>query len=281
MGGATRPIITVVAAVAVMYAAPIVGEAILGLLPEGAAAGASAEAVGAAALSGSTSAVNAAVEGGNLEDVLKAGAISTAASVVGGEVASQVPAGEPIARDIIGGAAGGATRASLRGRDPITGAIVGGVASGVAGGIRGAFSDPNIGDVEAQPGGFYGEAGVNEPFINPELQRFLTESAARTGAQLAGQYTARQLADTPPTRERPTREAAGTTQRTAGPTSYQIGDVPTAGMPGSQALGQALRVGSGDAGPGEPVESPGSGKTPERPVWNIASLRVKDETGGD
>lgn len=280
MGSATPVIVTVVAVVATVYAGPAIGAAIAESMGVAATA-TEAAALGAAAIGGSTSAVNAAVQGGNVDDVLKAGAIGAAAGGAGGAVGAQVPAGEPIARGVAGGAASGATGASLRGRDPVTGAIVGGVAGGVGAGIRGAFADPNIGDVEAQPGGFYGEAGVNEPFINPELQRFLTESAARTGAQLAGEYTARQLAGTPPTRERPTREAAGTTQRTAGPTSYQIGDVPTAGMPGSQALGQALRVGSGDAGPGEPVESPGSGKTPERPVWNIASLRVKDETGGD
>lgn len=280
MGSATPVIVTVVAVVATVYAGPAIGAAIAESMGVAATA-TEAAALGAAAIGGSTSAVNAAVQGGNVDDVLKAGAIGAAAGGAGGAVGAQVPAGEPIARGVAGGAASGATGASLRGRDPVTGAIVGGVAGGVGAGIRGAFADPNIGDVEAQPGGFYGEAGVNEPLINPELQRFLTESAARTGSQLAGQFTARQLADTPPTRERPTREA-GTTQGTGGPTSYQMGDVPTAGTPGSQALGQALRVGSTDVGgPGEPVESPGSGKTPERPVWNIASLRVKDETGGD
>jgi hypothetical protein len=53
-----------------------------------------------------------------------------------------------------------------------------------------------------------------------------------------------------------------------------MGDATTTGQPapGSSALAQALRAGS-------PVIGGGDGETSARPVWNIASLRVKDETG--
>jgi hypothetical protein len=71
-------------------------------------------------------------------------------------------------------------------------------------------------------------------------------------------------------------------QRSAGVTgtgdlpAYQ-GSTTTTGQagPGSQALGQALRVGD----PGAPIQSPGGGEANKQPVWNIASLRTKDETG--
>lgn len=71
-------------------------------------------------------------------------------------------------------------------------------------------------------------------------------------------------------------------QRSAGLTgtgdlpAYQ-GSTTTTGQsgPGSQALGQALRVGD----PGAPIQSPGGGESSRQPVWNLASLRVKDETG--
>jgi hypothetical protein len=56
-----------------------------------------------------------------------------------------------------------------------------------------------------------------------------------------------------------------------------VGSAPTTGQPapGSAALGQALRIGD----PGAPIESPGGGESSRQPVWNLASLRIKDETG--
>ena len=270
MGQATPVIITVVAVVASIYAGPQVGAAILEGMGVTGASAATTAAVGGAAISGSTSAVNAAINGKDVNGVLEAGAKGAASGAAGGYVGAQVPAGEAVGRGIASGATSGATSAALNKRDPITGAIVGGVAGGVTGGITEAFADPNIGDVEAQQGGFYGEKGVNEPLINPELQRFI----ASTGGRLAGQFTARELSDT-------SGGGGGATYRPTadtGATRQTIGD-PTmgAGAPGSAALGQALRLGSGE--PGAPIESPGGGETATRPVWNIASLRVKDETG--
>ena len=266
MGQATPVIVTVVAVVASIYAGPQVGAAILEGMGVTGASAATTAAVGGAAISGSTSAVNAAINGKDVNGVLEAGAKGAASGAAGGYVGAQVPAGEAVGRGIASGATSGATSAALNKRDPITGAIVGGVAGGVTGGITEAFADPNIGDVEAQQGGFYGEKGVNEPLINPELQRFI----ASTGGRLASQFTARELSDT---------GGGATYQPTAGGATTQPIGEPTLGIgaPGSAALGQALRIGSGE--PGAPIESPGGGESATRPVWNIASLRVKDETG--
>jgi hypothetical protein len=270
MGKAAPVIVTVVAVVASIYAGPQVGAAILEGMGVTGASAATTAAVGGAAISGSTSAVNAAVNGKDVNGILEAGAKGAGSGAVGGYVGAQVPAGEAVGRGIASGATSGATSAALNRRDPITGAIVGGVSGGVTGGIMEGFADPNIGDVEAQEGGFYGEKGVNEPLINPELQRFI----AQTGGRIAGTFTARELADT-------SGGGSGTTYQPSagGATTQPIGE-PTLGIgaPGSAALGQALRIGSGE--PGAPIESPGGGESATRPVWNIASLRVKDETGG-
>jgi len=279
MGKATPVIVTVVAVVASIYAGPQVGAAILEGMGVAGASAATTAAVGGAAISGSTSAVNAAINGKDVNGVLEAGAKGAASGAAGSYVGAQVPAGEAVGRGIASGATSGATSAALNKRDPITGAIVGGVAGGVTGGITEAFADPNIGDVEAQPGGFYGETGVNEPLINPELQRFIAQS----GGRLAGQFVLRELSDTESRRSGSTRSGYQPSQTDAsagGPSTQPIGE-PTLGIgtPGSAALGQALRIGSGE--PGAPIESPGGGETTTKPVWNIASLRVKDETGSD
>jgi hypothetical protein len=264
-GGGIVPIIaTVVAVVATVYAGPAVGAAIANSM--GATLGATAtSALGAAAIGGATSAVNAAISGGNVNDVLKAGAIGAAAGAVGGGVSANVPAGAgAIGRGAISGAASGATGASLRGQDVGRGAVIGGVAGGVGAGLRQGLTDTSIGDVEAQEGGFYGEEGVagTSTGLSPEL----AQAISRFGASQAATLTAQNLA---PSQTAPTRTATGQTQ-----TPAPVGEVTTTGQPapGSSALAQALRAGS-------PVIGGGDGTTSARPVWNIASLRVKDETG--
>jgi len=265
MGQAAPVIMTAVAVVATVYAGPAVGAAIAKGM--GATLGATATAaLGAAAIGGATSAVNAAIAGGNVDDVLKAGAIGAAAGAVGGAVSANVPAGAgAVGRGALGGAASGATGASLRGRDVGTGAIVGGVAGAVGGGLREGLTDTSIGDVEAQEGGFYGEPGVEgtSTGLSPEL----AAAIASFGAGQAAQLTAQNLAPTPTTRQ-------ATTQTAQTQTLAPGGDVTTTGQPspGSSALAQALRAGS-------PVLGGGEGQTSARPVWNIASLRTKDETG--
>jgi DNA polymerase-3 subunit gamma/tau len=264
-GGGVVPIIaTVVAVVATVYAGPAVGAAIANSM--GAALGATGTAaLGAAAIGGATSAVNAAIAGGNIDDVLKAGAIGAAAGAVGGGVSANVPAGAgAVGRGAISGAASGATGASLRGQDVGRGAVIGGVAGGVGAGLRQALTDTSIGDVEAQEGGFYGEEGVagTGTGLSPEL----ASAVASFGARQAAQLTAQNLAPSPTS-----RQSSGQAQAQ---TPAPGGDVTTTGQPapGSAALAQALRAGS-------PVIGGGGDQTTGRPVWNIASLRVKDETG--
>ena len=266
MGSAAPVIITVVAVVATVYAGPAVGAAILESMGTTAAAiGVSEAVIGGAAIAGSTSAVNAAVQGKDVNGILEAGAKGTAAGAIGGAVGGA--AGGGVGGGAAGGAASGATGALLNKRDPVTGALIGAAGGAVAGGISEGLADPNIGDVEAQEGGFYGEPGVDgSTGASPELVKLL----ASTGGSIASRLTAQGLADTS-TRPAPSAGYAPTATDTTAPP-------PTAG-PGTAALGQALRVGSGE--PGAPVESPGGGEKTTRNVWNLASLRTKDETGGE
>lgn len=266
MGQATPVIITVVAVVATVYAGPQVGAAIMNSMGVVGASAATTAAVGAAAIGGATSAVNSAIAGGNVEDVLKAGAIGAASSAAGSVAGAQLPPGtSAAARGAVQGATSGAAGASLRGQNVGRGAVIGGVAGGVGAGVRSGLTDTSIGDVEAQEGGFYGEEGVagTSTGLSPELARFIGSAAGTTAAQL----TAQNLAPTPTGRQ----AALPTGQVSTPPPS---GDVTTTGQPapGSSALAQALRAGS-------PVIGGGDGETSARPVWNIASLRVKDETG--
>ena len=266
MGQATPVIITVVAVVATVYAGPAVGQAILGSMNIVGASAATTAAVGAAAIGGATSAVNTAIAGGNVEDVLKAGAIGAATSAAGSVAGAQLPPGtSAAARGAVQGATSGAAGSALRGQDVGRGALIGGVSGGVSAGVREGLLDTSIGDVEAQEGGFYGEEGVagTSTGLSPELARFVGSGVGRTAAQL----TAQNLAPSPTGRQAqpPTGQAS---------TPPPMGDATTTGQPapGSSALAQALRAGS-------PVIGGGDGETSARPVWNIASLRVKDETG--
>lgn len=265
MGQAAPVIMTAVAVVATVYAGPAVGAAIAKGM--GATLGATATAaLGAAAIGGATSAVNAAIAGGNVDDVLKAGAIGAAAGGAGGAAGAQLGAGaNAVARGAVSGATSGAVGSSLRGQDVGRGAIVGGVAGAVGAGLREGLTDTSIGDVEAQEGGFYGEEGVagTSTGLSPEL----ASAIASFGSRQAAQLTAQNLAPTPTTRQ-------ATTQTAQAQTPAPSGDVTTTGQPapGSSALAQALRAGS-------PVLGGGEGESARRPVWNIASLRTKDETG--
>jgi hypothetical protein len=265
MGSAAPVIITVVAVVATVYAGPMVGAAIMESAGVVGASAAATAAVGSAAIAGSTAAVNAAVQGKDINGVLEAGAKGAAAGAVGSAVGGA--AGGGVGGGAAGGAAGGATSAALNKRDPVTGALIGAAGGAVAGGISEGLADPNIGDAEAQKGGFYGESGVDgSTGASPELVKLLSS----TGGSLASRLTAQGLADTSIKSPSSGGYAPTATDTTAPP--------PTAG-PGTAALGQALRVGSGE--PGAPVESPGGGEKTTRNVWNLASLRTKDETGGE
>jgi hypothetical protein len=265
-GGIVPILVAVVAVVATVYAGPAVGSAILKGMSVTGASAATTAAVGAAAISGATSAVNTAVAGGNIGDVLKAGAIGVAAGGAGGAAGSQLGAGaSAAARGAVSGATSGAVGSALRGQDVGRGALIGGVSGGVGAGVQEGLLDPNIGDVEAQEGGFYGQEGVagTSTGLSPELARFVGSAAGRTAAQFTAQNLAPSQTGTqaPP----PTGQVS---------TPPPMGDATTTGQPapGSSALAQALRAGS-------PVIGGGGEQTTGRPVWNIASLRVKDETG--
>lgn len=266
MGQATPVIITVVAVVATVYAGPQVGAAILNGMGVAGASAATTAAVGAAAIGGATSAVNSAIAGGNVEDVLKAGAIGAASSAAGSVAGAQLPPGtSAAARGAVQGATSGAAGSALRGQDVGRGALIGGVSGGVSAGVREGLIDTSIGDVEAQEGGFYGQEGVagTSTGLSPELARFIGSAAGRTAAQLTAQNLAPSQTGT---------QAPPPTGQVSSPPP--VGDATTTGQPspGSSALAQALRAGS-------PVIGGGDGETSARPVWNIASLRVKDETG--
>ena len=266
MGQATPVIFAVVAIVATVYAGPAVGAAIMNSMGVAGASAAATAAVGAAAISGATRDINTAVAGGNIGDVLKAGAIGAAAGGAGGAAAGQLGAGaSAAARGAVSGATSGAVGSALRGQDVGRGALVGGVAGGVAGAVSSGLTDTSIGDVEAQEGGFYGEEGVagTSTGLSPELARFIGSAVGREAAQ----FTAQNLA--PPQTGRQAPPPTGQVS-----TPPPVGDATTTGQPspGSSALAQALRAGS-------PVIGGGDGTTSARPVWNIASLRVKDETG--
>ena len=313
MGRASAPILTVVTVAAVVVAAPVVGAAIASSM--GATLGATGTAaLGAAAISGTSAAVNSAIQGGNVEDVLKAGAIGAAGGAVGGAVGAQVPAGDAIGRGIASGATGSATSAAIRGQDPVRAGIIGGAAGGVTAGVTQALT-PSAPAGQA-PGAEFDYAGGDRPVYDPVTGQELTpQQVAAQNPNLypggvlpaMGQETvytptgevsyqaATEIPQRPGTEERIAGRAAGTLTSQAlrdffypqtsigrtgfAPSDVTVGDSSTGGYSGvgSSALGQALRLGSGE--PGAPIESPGGGETTSRPVWNIASLRVKDETG--
>jgi hypothetical protein len=260
MGAAAPVIITVVAVAASFVAGPEVGLAIIESMGVEGATAATINAVGAAAIGGSTSAVNAAIQGKDLEGVLKAGAIGAASSAVGSEISSAIgPDGLPL--DQAGPPAP---------VDPATK-----IAQGAAGGATSAFtrselSGSNLKQAEKQAL-IGGATGATTAAIGEGLQGSgVSSQDARLATSLAGPYIAQDFSNlfSP-------QKSAQTTG--GGSTSQQVGTAPTTGQgaPGSAALGQALRIGD----PGAPIESPGGGEASKQPVWNLSSLRVKDETG--
>ena len=272
MGKATPVVLTVVAVAASIVASPVVGESILAAMGTTAAeAGVSAATVGSAAIGGSTSAVNAAVQGKNLQGVLKAGAIGAASGAIGSEVVQAV-GGSPIPGETGDIGPGGITRLTGQaGLGSTVGSAAGGAASGFA---RSQLAGQNL-----EQSGRMAAIGGTTGLLTSGLREGLTEAGAepsdvKLASTLSGPFISQSVADlfTP--------QRSASTVGAGGPTSFQIGE-PTMGIaaPGSAALGQALRLGSGE--PGAPIESPGGGEKATRPVWNIASLRVKDETGGE
>jgi hypothetical protein len=241
------PIVAAVVAIVFPEVLPMIGEAM-------GASGASASVVGASTLSGGTTAL----AGGSPEDIAKAAAIAGGTTYLGQQFSAKpgadgtVPtAGKTISEGVqkLGGSPElGASVAQG------TGTFVGQTAGGLAYGLS-----PEDALKQGAISGLVSGAGEYAAQKYPALQETSLGRLGRAAGETAlGYGLASQFQQ-----DRP----AGTTY-----------DVSMTGMPsggaGSQALSQALRLGD----PGAPLfgtEKEGQ----RRNVWNVASLKVKDETG--
>jgi hypothetical protein len=136
---------------------------------------------------------------------------------------------------------GGTTSAALSGQ-PLGTALASGLVGGTASGVSN-YLMPSTPDLTSQL-----EKGLISSGISQGLTSVLGLDKS-SPTQVASSY-------------KPT--TTGSTTTTGQPAT----------TPGSQALGQALRV--------DPTATLGGGKDEGKPsenVWNVASLRVKDETG--
>ena len=248
---------------------------------------------------GSSNALSTALNGGNLEKVVKAGTTGAASGYAGSEVA-QFVGGAPeqagpfvdSSGNVISGPGGtgvaGLTDSSTAGR--VAGSTAGGATTGFT---RAELSGSNLQSALRQ-GAIGGAAGAATGAISEGVQELGgSKSDARLVSALASPFVSQNVSKlfSPQTsssttgsrsRETTSDDTMATsgpsgTSRQGGPSTQQVGTTPTTGQgaPGSAALGQALRIGD----PGAPIESPGGGESSRQPVWNIASLRVKDETG--
>jgi hypothetical protein len=261
MGQAAPVIITVVAVAASFYAGPAVGAAILSEMGIAGASAATTAAVGAAAISGTSSAVNSAIAGGNVEDVLKAGATGAAAGAIGSEVGSAVSEG---VTELAGGQVAVPSDAGPTVANPSIANISGGTAGGAASGFTGAeLSGKNLKEsVKA------GEIGAATGFISSGVG----ELAGGLGAD---PQTSRLAGSVASTIARPTISDIFNAPPSSSTSLTSSGQPQAGASPSSAALAQALNIGGGDISP--PVQLGGEGSN--RNVWNQASLRVKDETG--
>ena len=259
-GGGFNPITTIVTIV-VAVAAP---EILPAIVPELTATEATMIGVGV------TRAATTAAQGGNLEQSLKAGAIGAASAGVGAEVSSAVGGGVLPGEtgDIPYGGVSEATGSTLAGK----------VSGGAAGGATTGFTQAELSGSNLQQAGKSALVGGATGAALGALGEGLKEAGAtptetRLASTLAGPYIAQDVRNL----FYPQQSAQTVGGGGAGPTSQPLGSPITGQVtPGSQALGQALGVYTGDISP--PVQIGGEeGKS--RPVWNIASLKVKDETG--
>ena len=275
MGSAAPIIITVVAVVASVYAGPEVGAAILESMGTTAAAvGVSEATVGAAAISGATSSVNAAIQGKDVGGILEAGAIGATSGAIGSEVAGAVGGGEQAGPFL--DASGNVVQGPSTGATELLGPSGGRIAGSGAGGATSAFTRSQLSGQNLEQSGTQaligGATGAITSAIGEGFKGAGGDPAdARLASALSGPFVAQNVSNlfAP-------QKSSGTTGR-GGSTTQELGTAPTTGQPapGSAALGQALRIGD----PGAPIESPGGGEASKQPVWNIASLRTKDETG--
>lgn len=261
---------------------PIIGTAIAEAVGITALTAVEAAAVGAATMS----ATSTALMGGNAKDILKSAGVGAAVGATGSAVSEGLGGG--VTGAIGGGAAGGGAGALITGGDVARGALTGAAAGGVGAGVTQALSPEPLGT--GLRAGAGGETGITSGRM-PSA----TGMGGGTGIYLPATYdmSGYGLTSTkePSGTDAQTAKQAGTlaSQLTryflspqptfapteAGPTTAALGGsapaTQTGVTPGSAALAQALRL-------GEPIDV-ATGKGSQRPVWNIASLRVKDETG--
>jgi hypothetical protein len=270
MGAAAPAIITVVAVAASIVAGPEVGTAILSEMGVVGASAATTAAVGAAAISGTTSAVNTAIAGGNVEDVLKAGATGAAAGAIGSEVGSAVSEG---VTDLAGGQVSVPSDAGPTVANP----SIANISGGTAGGATKAFTQAELSGSNLQQAIKQAEIGGATGLITSGVG----ELAGGLGADAA---TAREAGAVAGILAKPTvsnlfNPPTSTSAGQAGQTSI-IGSAPTTGQagttPSSSALAQALNIGGGEISP--PVQLGQEGST--KSVWNQASLRTPSDESG-
>ena len=242
---------------------------------------------------------------GGVAKVVASVAISTALGPVGGAVAGALGAAEGtianavISKAVTGAISGGVT-SGVSGGDVGKGVLFGGISGGVSGGttslLTGTPTDP--GPLSSSPtlakslgtatGGTVGSLASGADIGTAlktgavgGLTTAATETFAPKGSDLLSSAE-RGLISSGVSR---TLSSALGLDKTQAPTQMastsfipSTGSITTTGQgattPGTQALGQALRV--------DPTATLGGGKDESKPtenVWNVASLRVKDETG--
>ena len=255
MGDAAPVIMIVVAVAASVVAGPEMGALILGYADaiEAVAAGysvATLTTVGAATVGAASGALSEAQKSGDPIKILEAAGVGAATGAVGAEVGGAVggATGSPVAGATASGATQGFTKAELSGSNlnqSLKQGEIGGVTGGATQALFGAPAGERLSEsdqiAKSVGGAFIGQNVSN--LFSPQSTSSQIGSAGVSGS------------------------------------NPQSGTVTTTGQPGatpgSTALGQALRVGD----PGAPIESPGGGEKTTAPVWNLASLRTKDETG--
>jgi hypothetical protein len=151
------------------------------------------------------------------------------------------------------------------------GAITGGAAGGATQAFtRAQLSGQNL-DTSLKQAEIGGATGAITSAIGQGVQAGGgSPEDIRLSSALSGPFVAQNVSNlfNPP-------PSAPSSQQGQAPSSLTTTGQPGT-TPGSQAIAQALNLGGGDISP--PVNI-GGGEKESRNVWNIASLRTKDETG--
>ena len=243
------PVAIVVTAIVAPEILPALGSSIASTLGIGTVSATTAAAIGAGAVGAASSALNTAVAGGNGEQILKAAAIGGAASAAGSEIGSTVgeatsdlgPTASNLAKATVGGAASPFIKDELSGTNLQT-ATKGAELGGATGALTSGISQAT--------GATPGETTALGSAIGTALNYSNVFGTQPTSSSQVGSAP------------------QGSTTLTG-----QVG-APTAA--GSTVLGSALGFGSDPSGPIQTTEGGGS----TRNVWNQASLRNPDQTGG-